>query len=175
MKKILLIAAIAAMALFTGCKKQSEFNKALNEDYAEILAEYPGAILFEAETEFNDVFTTDNPKDLKVVKVREVFQVYGDDPRAIFVDRDFVSGTRNVMTEKGHWAECVQFTPNDIHDVKDALKALLKSDIKTPDSKFMTLRNPLGPEVRLFPLYIFGSNHFYVAVNAGTLEVSKFE
>lgn len=176
MKKILFLAAMAAMFLFVGCKeKQSEFNRALNEDYAAVVAEYPEAMLYEVETQFNDVFNTRDRKNLHVVTAREVFQVA--DTLVMFIDRNFDQGSVEKSLVPGAWLEDVVIrNVETLCDVNEALDALFKADIITPDSNLMTLRNPLGPKVFVNPFYIFGGTKSgFVAVDARTLEVQEFE
>lgn len=174
MKKVLLFAAMAAMLLFTGCKKSSEFNKALEADYAMVMDEYPEAVLYEVETAFNDVFATRDRKNLHVVTAKEVFQVA--DTLVLFIDRNFDEGTVEKTLQEGFWCEDVAFKLDGIKDVNDALNALYNANILIPISKLMTLRNPLGPEIHLSPYYIFGDgNSNYVAVDSRTLKVEEFE
>lgn len=166
--------AMAAMMLFTGCKKQSEFNKALEADYAEVIAEYPEAVLYEVQTQFNDTFDTRDRKGLHVASAREVFQV---EPRlVVFVDRNFETGTREVLKQEGAWLEDLKINLKEVRDVNEALDALFGADIILPDTNFMTLRRPLGPTLYVDAFYVFGSTKTsFVAVNTRTLEVQDFE
>jgi len=175
MKKILIFVAMMATLLLAGCKSTSEFNRALNEDYEAVMAEYPEALLYEVQTQFNDNFTTMDSKGLHVVTAREVFQV--KDTLVMFIDRNFDEGTRVTSLENGAWLEDVKFGVKELKDVNEALDAMFKSDIIVPDSNLMTLRKPLGPTIYAFPFYIFGGSKEgkYVAVDAHTLEVQEFE
>lgn len=176
MKKILMIMA-AAVAMLTACKKTSDFNKYLVEDYQYVQQQYDGlqVVFYEAEVTLNG-----SPVELGLkaqpVSVREVYQVV-DTALVVFVDRDYTTGVVNVEQHEGYWCEDVVVDPTVVGDYNDALKALLNAKgITVPDAVFVTLRNPLGPTVYEHPFYIFGSNHSsYVAVDAVTFEVQGFE
>lgn len=174
MKKILIIAAMAAAVLFTGCRKTSEFNKYLVEDYEYVKTLKPGVDvrLYEAQLTLSDSPAAVG-KLAKPVSAKEVFQV---DTLVVFIDRDYANGTFTVSETPGFWLEDVRFEPEPVADFTKALKALIKSDIKTPDSNIVVLRNPLGPKDFEYPFYIFGSQKSgFVAVDAGTLDVEVFE
>lgn len=176
MKKIFAILAVA-VAMLTGCKKTSDFNKYLVEDYEFVQAQYEGleVVFYEAQITLNG-----SPVELgykaEPVSVREVYQVV-DTALVVFVDRDYTTGVVNVEQREGYWCEDVVVDPTVVADFNDALDALLKAKtIDVPDAVFVTLRNPLGPVVYDNPFYIFGSNHTsFVAVDAVTLEIQQFE
>lgn len=173
MKKFLVFAVMAAMVLFTGCKKTPEFNKALTEDYASVIAEYPEARLYEVQTEFNDEFTTRDRNGLHIVTAREIYQV---DPQHIFeVVRNFEDGTCAKSLYEGFWTGDVVMTLDGLHNINEALDALFKSDIIVPETNLMTLRNPLVAVLYPNAFYIFGSTKTsFVAVDGVTLEVQEF-
>ena len=174
MKKILFLAVMAVTVLFTGCKKTSEFNRALNEDYATVQAEYPDSRLYEVQTVFSDIFATEDVENLHVVTSRAVFQTV--DGMVLFIDRNLDMKTRTVTTVPGPWLEDIAFIPKDLCDVKDAVEAFYKADIVKPASNLMVLRNPLVPDSGDYPLYIFGStNTSFVAVDSKSLVVSAIE
>ena len=176
MKKILVIAAVAA-AMLTGCKKVSDFNKYLAEDYEFVQNEYAGqeVVFYEAQITL-DGSPVDLGKDAQPASVKEVFQIV-DTSLVVIVNRNYHDGEVVVEQHHGYWCEDVVVNPYDIADYNDALDALLKiksEDI--PDAIYVTLRNPLGPTVYENPFYIFGSNHTsFVAVDAKTLEINVFE
>lgn len=175
MKKILTIVALTTAVLFTGCKKTSEFNKYLVEDYELVKAQYPNreVVFYEAEVVLNGT-PVELSKKAKPVSVKEVFQVFGN-PEAVFVNRNYETGECLVEIHYGYWLGDVVVDPTNITDFNLALNALIDSGIKLPDSPLVTLRNPLGPQPYENPFYIFGSTHTsFVAVDAKTLEVQPF-
>lgn len=174
MKKFLTIVAIATAVLFTGCKKTSDFNKYLIEDYEYVQSQYVGqeVVFYEAQITLNGS-PVELGKEAQPITVKEVFQV---NDTVVFVNRDYTTKEVNVETVQGYWCEDVVVNPVGIVDYNDALKALLSvKTIDVPDAVFVTLRNPLGPVVYENPFYIFGSTHTsFVAVDAKTLEIYDF-
>ena len=175
MKKIFAILAVA-VAVFTGCKKTSDFNKYLPKDYEYVQSHYPGqeVVFYEAQLLLNG-----SPVELgmnaKPVSVKEVFQLT-DSAVVVIVNRNYVSGVVELEIHDGYWCEDVVVDPTTIADYNKALQALLSAKtIEVPDAEFVTLRNPLGPVVHENPFYIFGSTHTnFVAVDAVTLEIQNF-
>ena len=176
MKKIFAIVAVA-VAVFTGCKKTSDFNKYLTQDYEYVQSHYVGqeVVFYEAQIVLNG-----SPVELGMkaqpVSAKEVFQV-ADSAVVVIVNRDYVNGSVELEIHDGYWCEDVVIDPTLVGDYNDALKALLSAkEIDVPDAVFVTLRNPLGPVVYENPFYIFGSNHTsFVAVDAVTFEIKDFE
>lgn len=173
MKKILVFAVMAAIVLFTGCKKTSDFNKTLTEDYASVIAEYPEARLYEVQTEFNDSFTTRDRKGLHIVTACEIYQVTQE--QVLQIKRNFDEGTCERVLEDGFWVGDVVMTLDGLHNINEALDALFKSDIIVPETNLMTLRNPLVAVLYPNAFYIFGSTKTsFVAVDGVTLAVQEF-
>lgn len=176
MKKILMIVALTTTVLFTGCKKTSDFNKYLVEDFEYVKEQYHDreVVLYEAEFVLNGT-PVELGKKAKPVSVKEVFQVFGN-PEAVFVNRNYETGECIVETHHGYWLEDVVVDPTNIADFNLALNTLIDLGIKLPNSQLVTLRNPLGPHPYENPFYIFGSTHtIFVAVDAKTLEVQSFD
>ena len=171
-----MIVALATTALFTGCKKTSDFNKYLVEDFEYVRDQYPDrdVVFYEAQVTLNGS-PAELGKKSTPLSVKEVFQVVNDH-EVIYVNRNYETGEVKVEAIKGAWCEDVRVIPTEIADYTDALKALLNAEgITLTDSPLMTLRNPLGPTVHESAFYIFGSNHTsFVAVDAKTLEVTEF-
>ena len=175
MKKIFTIVALAAALLFTGCKKTSDFNKYLIEDYEYVQSQFEKreVVFYEAQITLNGS-PVELGKKAQPASVKEVFQA---EDTVIFVNRDFTTDEMKVEVVPGYWLEDVAVDPYDVCDYNDALKALLNAEgVEVPDAVFVTLRKPLGPVVFDNAFYIFGSTKTnFVAVDAKTLEIKNFD
>ncbi len=178
MKKILFVMA-AMLLVFTSCKEDKcQFNKTLENDYQEVIAQYPGAEgqFREAQLVLTDSLQVADPKTFDVVNAVEIFQTEEDTCGAvIFKVRNAVTDT--LYTVQGMWLGSANMVPSDVKvTLPDALRALQSADVIIPETNLVTLRIPLNGAVSLNPLYIFGSNHTsFVCVDGVTGEVFTFD
>ena len=186
MKKFkILLSALALLFCLGACSscnsdKQEEvasldFNTIIQEDVEYALNNFVDPKFYEAQIKFDKPITSE-----EYPNVIEVFTV--------IQDVDTINGTTwcymFTHTPEGcvldsvnePWLEdCVIDLATVKLTLKDALDKLYETEFILPESAVAVLRRPLGPEILIYPLYIFGQmSTGFIEVDAGTGDVSSF-
>ena len=168
MKKFLFF-AVAAVLLFCGCKdKKGDVVDFTVEDLVYADFDYMchnygcGYVWYETELTLTD-FVDAEDYDGSFASMTNVFQIFGDDSTsakdAKVVMINHVGELMDVKEVQGCWLEDVPLDTAKIkYTYNEAYERLLEADCIKPHSKYVTLRNPLGPK-QCNAQYIFGNAH----------------
>lgn len=186
MKKTLIwiLAAVVAAAVILLCVKRCNpdpepqpepvevtFNQAFESDYDYMAEKFDTCFNFyEVQVELDGTLDSLGT-NVKVAKMTSVAQT--DDSVYFFVREHGLDGEVEIKTLHDIWLESAKFTKEDVKVTLEEALMVLNDSLETlPATKFVTLRNPIGPTLHEYPFYIFGQ--MLSTVNAGTGKVNDF-
>lgn len=177
-----LMALLCAVVMMGSCQKESKdkkplkketvvtianFNEVLKNDFNPIKDTCGKAVFYESQIALTAPVSNEG---IEIESVINVFQAANMSYQIIRKGED-----KNIVKVNDYWLEDVAIDVDKIISLDSAITRLKESNIVKPNSKMVTLRNPLGPKVTN-PGYVFGQRSTgYVKVDAITGEVSPIK
>jgi hypothetical protein len=188
MKKFkILLSALALLLCFASCSscnsdKQEEeevtsleFNALIQEDVNYAIDNFNEPVFYEAQIKFDKPITSEEyPNVIEVLTVIQDIDTTGQYWCYLF--QHTLEGCV-IDSVNSPWLEdCVINLDSVKLTLEEALDRLYGANIVLPESSVAVLRRPLGPQLFIYPFYIFGQmDTGFVEVNAGTGEVNLLE
>lgn len=189
MKKVFIVFAVALGMLLTSCNKCSNGTKVINEeestiemvnqnDWNAMFAQYDETRLCWYECDMKLVDFLDAECNGEIEDLVNVYQVI------IPIDStSYNTWVYKIQHFKGHEAIkdstqgfWIEDAPLDINEIKisyrEAYDKVMAVNLPKPHSRYVTLRNPLGP-IAVNPQYVFGNVESQIWVDAVTGEISE--
>lgn len=139
------------------------YNDLLKQDFEKIKDTFPDVVFYESQITLNNLVTE---PDVQIKSVTNVFQA-GRCCYQVYHYKDTVK----CFKFNDYWLEDVKVDPYAVISFEDALANLNKANVKKPESKFITLRSPLGPSIQNPGYFVGSAGRGFVKIDAITGDV----
>lgn len=183
-KIVLMAAAVAVMAVLTGCSScrhnqptevnTYDFEKCYKADYQYMVDNYGDSAfaMYFAEAHFDTNVTSVNPDSMIVKEVLVLFQLIDKDTCLLFKHHEGLYDMNSVEIEtiEGRWMECAPIHVDDtmMMSLNCAVRHIQAWDGIVPNSNVCVLRVPIYPPFPIEAYYIFGTPESFVVMNSHT-------